>query len=73
MGLRSILARLVNRPHSDRDVRRTVIHEADWTHAPRGEIVTELTETTIRANEGESWQPPPPARRDPWRPRSDHW
>lgn len=53
--------------------RRTVIHTAEFDMPPRGQIISELTEETIRANEGDSWQPPPAARRDPRRPRSDHW
>jgi hypothetical protein len=53
--------------------RRTMISDAEFTIPPRGQIVTDLTERTIRATEGESWQPPAPARRDPWRPRSDRW
>lgn len=65
-----ILTRLAE---STRDRPRTTISSVEWTIPPRGETITEVTEQTIRANEGESWQPPPPARRDPWRPSSTHW
>jgi hypothetical protein len=52
---------------------RTTIHTAEFTHPPTGWQVSDLTETTIRSNEGELWQPPAPARRDRRRPPSDHW
>lgn len=65
-----ILTRLVE---STRDSPRTTISSVEWTIPPRGETITDVTEQTIRSNEGESWQPPPPARRDPWRPNSNHW
>lgn len=73
MILMTLFKRLVARASADPvPERRTVIHTADFDRPPRGQIITDLTEQTIRANEGESWQPPPPARRDPWRPRM-HW
>ena len=71
MRLRDLFDRLVNRPTAAAPV--TTIEEATFDIPPRGHFVTELTEETIRMDEGESWQPPAPARRDPWRPSSDHW
>jgi hypothetical protein len=52
------------------DDRATHIYPAEFKRNAPGTIVTELTEEEIRSNEGESWQPPPPARRDPRRPQS---
>jgi hypothetical protein len=72
MNWRTVLARAL-RLKPDAPQRRTVIHTADWDRPPRGHVATELTEDVIRTNEGESWQPPPPARRDGRRPRSDRW
>jgi hypothetical protein len=69
---RDFLKRLVDR-QSTRDHPRTTISDVDWTRPPPGQPVTELTIEEIRANEGDLWEPPPPARRDPWRPLDGHW
>lgn len=70
---RNLLTRLINRASTKDSTPRTTISDVEWTIPPRGQNVTELTEDVIRANEGDSWQPPPPARRDARRPRSDRW
>ncbi len=72
MNWRSLLARAL-RIEPRPEPKRTRIVDATFNVPPRGHIVTEITESTIRATQGESWQPPPPARRDPRRPRSDSW
>jgi hypothetical protein len=68
--LTNLFTRLANRSSAP---PRTIIHTAEFDGSYVDDHEQELTIRTIRATEGDSWQPPAPARRDPRRPRSDRW
>lgn len=69
--IRRLFDALVSRSHRE-EPPRTRIHSIEFV-TPKPFVVEELDPDVIRANEGEMWQPPEPARRDGRRPRSDHW
>jgi hypothetical protein len=70
MNWRTLFAKLVNR---SAPVEGTTVHIAEFDRSYVHDDPDNLTITTIRATEGDSWQPPPAARLDPRRPSSHHW